>query len=437
MKKRTRRQKAIIRRNIFLSLCAVVLISVIALIAFIVSAITKTPQKNENNSSNMQSVESEPEKIPETYAKVLSIGDIMVHKPQLYGAKTNDGYDFSDFFKEVSPIFQNYDLNIGNLELTFGGKESGDFRGYPTFNTPDQLADDIKNSGLSMLMTANNHSYDTGFFGMQRTVQVLKEKSIEYSGTRETADEANYLVKEINNIKIGIANFTYETAGKLEGRKYLNGAIIKEEANPLINSFSYKKLDTFYNEAQAIIDGMKQDGAEFITFYMHWGEEYQLTANTWQKSMAQKLSNMGVNIIIGGHPHVVQPMELIHSEDGQNTTVCIYSLGNAVSNQRRELISSARKGHTEDGAMFSYTLKKSSDGTVSLIEVDVIPTWVYKYSKNGYKYTIYPMQDLESATEKYSHVSSKLKESHARTKAIVKDGLTECQQALGCKVTFE
>ena len=129
--------------------------------------------------------------------------------------------DFSDFFKEVSPIFENYDLSIGNLELTFGGKESGDYRGYPTFNTPDQLADDIKNSGISMLMTANNHSYDTGFFGMQRTVQVLKEKGIEYSGTRETEDEPNYIVKDINNIKIGIANFTYETAGSLEGRKYL------------------------------------------------------------------------------------------------------------------------------------------------------------------------------------------------------------------------
>ena len=437
MKKRTRRQKAIIRRNIFLSLCAVVLISVIALITFVVSAIVKTPQNNENNSSYTQSVESEPEKIPETYATVLSIGDIMVHKPQLQGAKTADGYDFSDFFKEVSPIFENYDLNIGNLELTFGGKESGEYRGYPVFNTPDQLADDIKNSGLSMLMTANNHSYDTGFFGMKRTVQVLKEKGIEYSGTRETSDEPNYLVKEINNIKIGIANFTYETAGSITGRKYLNGALIKEEANALINSFSYKNLDKFYSEAKTIIDNMKNDGAEFITFYMHWGEEYQLTANTWQKSMAQQLSNMGVNIIIGGHPHVVQPMELIHSEDGENTTVCIYSLGNAVSNQRRELISSARKGHTEDGAMFSYTLKKSSDGQVSLIDVDVIPTWVYKYSKNGYKYTIYPMQDLETSVSKYSHVQGKLKESYARTKAIIEKGLTECQESIGCEITFK
>lgn len=437
MKKRTRRQKAIIKRNIFLSVCALILISVIALIAFVVSAIVKTPQKNDSNSSNSQIVESEPEVIPETYAKVLSIGDIMVHKPQLTGAKTNDGYDFSDFFKEVSPIFENYDLSIGNLELTFGGKESGDYRGYPTFNTPDQLADDIKNSGISMLMTANNHSYDTGFFGMQRTVQVLKEKGVEYSGTRETEDEPNYIVKDINNIKIGIANFTYETAGSLEGRKYLNGAIIKEEANGLINSFSYKKLDTFYSEAQAIIDSMKQDGAEFITFYMHWGEEYQLTANNWQKSIAQKLSNMGVNMIIGGHPHVVQPMELIHSEDGENTTVCIYSLGNAVSNQRRELISSARKGHTEDGVMFSYTLKKSGDGTVSLVDVNVIPTWVYKYSNNGFKYTIYPMENLKTATKNYSHAASRLKESYERTKAIVKDGLTECQQALGCEITFK
>jgi poly-gamma-glutamate synthesis protein (capsule biosynthesis protein) len=171
---------------------------------------------------------------------------------------------------------------------------------------------------------------------------------------------------------------------------------------------------------------------------MHWGEEYQLKANTWQKSMAQQLSNMGVNMIIGGHPHVVQPVEVIHSEDSQNTTICIYSLGNAVSNQRRELISSARKGHTEDGVMFSYTLKKSGeDNSVSLYEVDLIPTWVNKYLDSGFKYTIYPIESIKTATEKYPKLASKLAESYNRTKATVGEGLTECQTDLKCKLTFE
>ncbi len=436
MKKRTRRQKAIIKRRIFLSLCAVILAAVIALIVFVINSIINISEKQPNKENNSSTESKVEEVIPETYATVLSVGDIMVHKTQLDGAKTSDGYDFSAFFKEVSPFFQKADLSIGNLELTFGGSESGSFRGYPTFNTPDQLADAIKNSGINMLMTSNNHSNDTSLFGLKRTVQVLKEKGIEYTGTRETESEPKYLVKEINNIKIGIANFTYETPGEDATRKYLNGGAININANGLINTFSYQRIESFYAEAQSFIDAMKSDGAEFISFYMHWGEEYQLTANTWQKSIAQRLSNMGVDMIIGGHPHVVQPMELIHSEDGQNTTVCIYSLGNAVSNQRRELMSSSPKGHTEDGVMFSYTLKKSSDGEVSLTEVDIIPTWVYKYSQDGYKYTIYPIENLETATSKYPDLASKLTESYERTKATVSQGLTECQKALGCEITF-
>ena len=440
MKKRTKRQKAIIRRRIFLSACALVLSAVIALIVFVVNSIIgiseKQPQKDnisqtESNNSKVEEV------IPDTYATVLSIGDIMCHSHQLEGARTSDGYDFSAFFKELSPYFQKYDLCVGNLELTFGGTESGSFRGYPSFNTPDQLADTIKASGINLLMTSNNHSYDTGLFGLKRTAQVLKEKQIEYTGTRELETEPKYLVKDINGIKIGIVNFTYETTGDDATRKYLNGGAISRDANGLINTFSYQRIDSFYTEAKSVIDAMKNDGAEFISFYMHWGEEYQLTANTWQKSIAQKLSNMGVNMIVGGHPHVVQPMELIHSEDSQNTTICIYSLGNAVSNQRRELMkNSSPKGHTEDGVMFSYKLKKSGDGEVSVVDVDIIPTWVYKYSQNGYKYTVYPIEDLQTATTKYSSLASKLTESYNRTKAIVESGLTECQQAIGCEITF-
>lgn len=438
MKKRTRRQKAIIRRNIFLSLCAVVLICAIALVSFVVTSVVKSLKKDRPSASENQSVQSElePTPVPDTFATVLSIGDIMVHQPQLEGAKTGDSYDFSDFFKETASYYKDADLTIGNLELTFGGKESGSYRGYPSFNTPDELADSIKESGIGMLMTANNHSYDTGFFGLKRTAQVLKEKGIEYTGTKMEETEPEYLVKTVNDIKIGIVNFTYETTGDDPERKYLNGGAIAKDANGYINTFSYQRLDTFYSQAQNVIDGMKQDGAEFITFYMHWGEEYQLTANNWQKSIAQRLCNMGVDIIIGGHPHVVQPVELIHAEGSDHTTVCIYSLGNAVSNQRRELISSARKGHTEDGVMFSYTLKKSN-GEVTLQAVDVIPTWVHKYQDSGYKYTIYPIADIDNISSVYPNLASKLKESYNRTKDIVASGLTECQQALGCSITFQ
>ncbi len=437
MKKRTRRQKAILRRNIFLIISTLCLIGIIALTGFIISSITNYNPISKNNSSSSQSSQggtgsnAEPT-LPDQTITVLSIGDIMVHQPQLEGAKTSDGYDFSDFFKEIDSYYKKADLTVGNLELTFGGTEAGKYKGYPAFNTPDSLADAIKQSGINVLMTANNHSYDTGFSGLKRTAKILKEKSIEFTGTKESLEDPSYLVKDVKGIKIGIANFTYETNGQDSTRKYLNGMILTSEANDYINSFSYQKIEKFYEEAKLAIDLMKKDGAEFITFYMHWGDEYQPKASTWQKTIAQKLSNMGVDIIIGGHPHVVQPVELIHAEGSDHTTVCIYSLGNAVSNQRREYISSAPNGHSEDGAMFSYTLKRT-DGKISLQSVDVIPTWVHKYSSGGgYKYTIYATESTNNP-----NIKSELNKSYERTKERVMPGLSEAQEHIGCEITFK
>lgn len=440
MQKRTRRQKAIIRRRIFFSCVALILIGVIALISFIIHSVFSARNgKNNTNStdSKTESVVSEAPK--ETFATVLSTGDIMVHDPQIYGAKNSETgeYDFSAFFRETAPYFQKADLSVANLEVTFGGTESGKFSGYPAFNTPDSLADAIKNSGLNFLITANNHSYDTGLFGLKRTAQILKQKGIEFTGTRETEADKTYAIKEINGIKIGMANYTYSTISN--GRKSLNGNVLKEEATTLVNAFDYNSIETFYTEAQNVISEMKQNGAEFIVFYMHWGNEYQTKANTHQKSIAQKLSNLGVDIIIGSHPHVIQPVELIHSEDGQNTTVCIYSTGNAVSNQRQEIMDSCPSGHTEDGMLFSFTLRKDKDG-VSLDSVNIIPTWVNRYKGGGgYQYTIYPLESADWGSTKYSldsTASAKAQRSYDRTKAIVAEGLTEVQKHIGCKVTF-
>lgn len=440
-KQRTKRQQAIIRRRIFLSLCCVVLALIIALAVYIIVSIAKIEPRDSGTgtASDLSPSVSSSEPAVTTTATVLSTGDIMAHSTQLTGAKTADGYDFSAFFKQTEKYFKAADLSVANLEVTFGGEESGKFSGYPAFNTPDSLADAIKASGLNFLVTSNNHSYDTGLFGLKRTVQVLKERSMEFIGTRENETDPLYTVKEVNGIKIGMADYTYETDGNQAGRKYLNGNILAEEANSLIASFNYNRIDEFYTEAETVIKNMRSQGAEFIVFYMHWGNEYELKANTWQKSIAQRLSNLGVNIIIGSHPHVVQPIELIHSDDGQNTTVCVYSTGNAVSNQRRELISSCRTGHTEDGMLFTYTLTKTGS-EVTLTDIDVIPTWVDKYKGgNGYLYTIYPLETADAGTAVYglsSATAAKAQASYERTKATVSEGLGAAQQSLGCELTF-
>ena len=441
----TNKKSVFLKKRLLTSFYAIVLISIISIVVYTIFCIANT-QKNQTVASVPESTVStiSKPKFIETTATVISTGDIMVHSPQLNGAyiPSTKEYDFSAFFKETDEYFKKSDLSIANLEVTFGSTQSGAYSGYPIFNCPDSLADVIKNSGLNLLLTANNHSYDTGLFGLKRTVQILKEKDIEFIGTKETIDDPTYLVKEVNNINIGITNFTYETtlSSSPENKKYLNGILLNEEANSLINSFNYNKLEDFYSKAEEIITEMKNENAEFIVFYMHWGNEYQTYSNTHQKAIAQQLSNMGVDIIIGSHPHVIQPIELITAEGGEHSTICLYSMGNAVSNQRKELMDSCPSGHTEDGLLFSYTLRKTENDVI-LENIDLIPTWVNKYpGGNGYQYTIYPLENENDGSQKYglsSTASAKAAKSYQRTKEIVSEGLTICQEKIGCPITFK
>lgn len=428
MDRRERRRKAIIRRRIFIACVGAVVAVVIAAIGFGISAAIKSV----NPDADKQSAESTPDSAvgegestkKSVSATVLNTGDILIHDNLLWGAKQEDGsYDFSAFFKESRSIIGKADFAVANLEVTLGGEAAGNYRGYPGFNSPDSLIDNLKADGFDMLLTSNNHSLDTGLAGLKRTVQQLKARGMGFLGTKETSDDPTYIVKDINGIKIGMVCYTYGTNSSAAG------------ASSFINIFSNSNLEAFYSAAQSVIDSMRSDGAEAIVFYMHWGEEYKTSPNTYQKSIAQRLSNMGVDVIVGGHPHVIQPIDLIYSEDSQNTTVCLYSMGNAVSNQRiEEMTGLCTTGHTEDGVFFSYTFTKDSEGEVALSGVDIIPTWVNRYGNRGdYDYTVYPLENADMA-DSYGLDSATAQKAHAsyeRTMAIVGEGLKKCNEKIG------
>jgi len=445
-KKRTKRQQAIRRRNTFLAVCSIVIVAVLAIVAFTISAILKPIMDGKDKpSAGGKDTSSQSQATKEPYivgsATVVNTGDILVHSTVLDGAKTSGGeYDFNSFFTDVSDHFKKADLAVINLEVTLGGTEAGKFSGYPVFNSPDSLADTIKNAGIDLVLTANNHCYDTGLAGLKRTANVLKQKKLAFIGTKEQESDPTYLIKKVNGIKLGIACYTYETSCSTKGRKALNGSMIAAEANGLVNSFSYDRIDSFYTEAQSVIADMKKDGADAIIFYMHWGEEYKLSPNTWQKTISQKLSNFGVDVIVGGHPHVLQPMEVIHAEDSEHTTVCLYSMGNSVSNQRQELMDSCPSGHTEDGLLFYYTFDKYSDGTTVLSSVDLVPVWVNKYKGgSGYQYKMIPLEgNGVNGTELGLNATEtkRAQRSYDRTKALMEEGLRNCQEHLGATVRF-
>ena len=392
-------------------------------------------------------VPKEPEHVVST-ATILSIGDLLMHGQLITDAQQADGsYDFSYIFPYITPYVTAADYAAANLEVTLAGP-SRPYQGYPMFNSPDAIVDAAKNAGFDMLLTANNHMYDSGEDGFLRTVRTIREKGLTALGTREEAEEPAYTVQDINGIKVGMVCYTYEQRPEnyRSDRVYLNKNILSATCSALVNSFVGTELDPFYTEIGGILEQMRNDGAEATVMFIHWGVEYQLTQNAEQQQIAQKLCDLGFDVIVGGHPHVVQPVELLESTvDPEHRTVCLYSMGNAVSNQRQGELTSITTAHTEDGAMFSMTFSKYSDGTVYLEDVALIPTWVRAIDANGNtvvrrsgtirRYEILPLDDsLRSQWQEQFGIDSstlaQCADSWQRTMDITGAGLTQSQDYL-------
>lgn len=369
-------------------------------------------------------------------ASLSSIGDILIHSPVFRSVAVSDGtYDFNPIFKHIKPYMDKYDYNIANLEVSLGGTENGrTYSGYPLFNCPDSIIDATKNMGIDMLLLANNHTYDCGYEGFIRKIGVIENSGLKYSGVSKDNTQKLYNIVDVNGIKIGIINYTYETVSTVAGTKAINGIPIDSQAADLINSFNYDNLDSFYSNLESNISSMKKDGADVIVVYPHWGTEYNLTGNEFQDKMAQKMCDLGVDVIIGGHPHVVEPVRTFTSDISGKRTVCLYSLGNFISNQRRYLMD-LTTGNTEDGLIFIVNFEKYGDSSVKVKSVEAIPTWVEL--TNG-KYTVIPLDKSVSDWGKefgLSEISvAEAKESFKRTSALVDEGIKEFNQGKSAAV---
>lgn len=373
----------------------------------------------------------EPEKVIAT-ATVASQGDLLMHKPVFDTCRQGDGtYDFGSLFQYTKDIITAYDYALANLETTFGGDDFV-YQGNPAFNCPDELADAVVDTGYDMLLTSNNHCGDTMAAGVARTLEVARGKGLATLGTQLNGEEPKYEIVEVNGIKIGMV--CYSWAYSYDGTKVSMNGLTPIPANGTINFFMNNNLDAFYAEVEQIMAQMKAAGAEATMMQIHWGLEYNLTENATQNKIAQKLCDLGFDVIVGGHPHVVQPMELLESTvDATHKTICIYSLGNAVSNQRLGNISAIQTAHTEDGVLLEVSFEKYSDGTVYVSGVDVLPTWVNMHSNNGSReYNILPLvksteDQWQSTYNLTAHQFTSAQKSYDRTMDIVSEGLEQCQ----------
>lgn len=325
-----------------------------------------------------ETLATEPEDISFT---LTAIGDIMCHDTQYIDAYnyTTGEYDFNYVFEDIIEYTSAADLTIGNLETTFGGEDEG-YRNYPTFNSPDALAYAISNIGVDVLSTASNHSMDSGYDGIERTLEILEDASILSVGTATSQEQRDeILFVDVKGVKIAIISYTYGT----------NGISV-----PTNTAYAVNLIDE--DLILQDIEYAKSENADMIIACMHWGTEYSLEATTTQLDLTDLLFENGVNIILGNHPHVVEPMEIreVTMEDGTvRECFVIYALGNFISDQVYT--------NTRNSIILNLEITKTSDGEILIDEVTYTP--IYMYKDTSLSIQKMKLLDIEACIEAYEN----------------------------------
>ena len=324
----------------------------------------KTVETNTIPTSSDNSAESENPIPKDTTITMSVIGDIMCHDVQYkdaYNSETKE-YDFSYVFSDVEYYLQTADISVGNLETTFAGKEVG-YSNYPTFNTPEALGYNLKKLGIDVLSTANNHSLDKRYNGLVSTLNYLDDAGIAHTGTYSSPEAQNeILIQNVKGIKIAFLSFTYGTNGipVPSGKEYCINLIDK-------------------NLIKHQIELAKAKSPDLLCVFMHWGEEYVIKQNSTQENLADFLFENGIDVILGGHPHVLQPMEkrTITLPDGSTKDgFVIYSLGNFISGQKKE--------NTKTSAILNLTFTKNGEtGKMSIDSAKYLPIYMYNISSSN------------------------------------------------------
>lgn len=309
-------------------------------------------------------VEAPPEPEPEpepVRARILAVGDLLMHLPLVYTSQVgDDAWDFTPLFEPVRPWIEAADLAIANLETTLTGSDYP-WSGYPSFNTPPEFARDLKKIGFDVITHANNHSLDYGEFGLIRTSEALEAAGLPHTGTARTPEEREQilLVDIAPEIRMAVLAYTYGTNGI-----------------PLPEPWSVNMLDP-----DLIVSDIQRarqlPGVDLVAVALHFGDEYAREPNEEQRQFVQLSLDAGADIVLGDHPHVIQPIEVRQVTDAFGRTLpraVIYSEGNFISNQEGL--------YKEAGLMLLIDVVKEEEVT-RIERVSFIPTWVHPYWTDG------------------------------------------------------
>ena len=279
-------------------------------------------------------------------ATLVFAGDAMQHQKQIDVARTKGGYDYHACFEDIAPWVSEADYAVVNLETPLGDRN---FTGYPCFNAPVAYAEALRDAGFDMLLTANNHTLDRRDAGLKRTVALLDSLGVDHIGTYLSPDDRAQripFVRDIKGYKIGFLNYTYGTNG------------INIQGNVVVDMIDRKKI-------VRDIEATRAAGAELVVVVIHWGVEYVLLPPSQVKELADFLSRQDVDMVIGGHPHVIQPMEVRDNPTTGRPMLLVYSLGNLISNMTTR--------DTRGGAMVKAVVDRDENGKARFSTAEYMP----------------------------------------------------------------
>ena len=294
-------------------------------------------------------------------ARLRAVGDLMVHQKQLDIARQADGsYDFHPQYALIADSLADADYTIANLETTIGQYRDRDYSGFPLFNSPESLLDAVRDAGVDFLTLANNHILDRQFAGMQLTVDNVERYGFDHGGANRSPEEQQTpIIVEVNGIALGMLCYTQMTNGM---ESYCNAAVKEYGVNYL------RKAD-FAAEVQTLRDA----GAEVVIAMPHWGEEYNRKPEANTVALAKKMIAAGVDVILGSHPHMVQPVQFLEAEGEGGVTrrgLVAYSLGNFISNMTVR--------YTDSGIILDFTLRERQDGSFAVENARCVPVYCWK-----------------------------------------------------------
>ena len=332
--------------------------------------------------------------------RIRAVGDLMVHKKQLEIAKQADGsYDFHPQYALIADSLADADYTIANLETTIGRYENRPYSGYPMFNTPESLLDAVKDAGVDFLTLANNHMLDRYFEGMVKTADNVEAWGFDFGGANRTPQEKEKPnIVEVNGIRLGFLCYTQMTNGMED---WSNAAVKEYGVNYL------RKADL-----PGEVAALRQAGADVVIAIPHWGEEYFRRPQSYIVTWAKKMVAAGVDVVLGSHPHMVQPVEFVEAEGHRGLVA--YSLGNFIDNML--------KRYTDSGIILEFTVQETQDGGFAITNVGIVPVYCWKQDANiqtvaSLKYLDEPPEGMSSGTWQ------RMKDSYWELRDLIDDSI--------------